>query len=289
MDSLVKEDAGAGAGADPGRLPSIRRVGPGAPFRWLDGALVDLTRAPLPAFLHGLVIALVSAGLALALLRDWGAFWTVALSCGFVLLAPLLAMGPYETGRLLEAGRRPTVGATFLVRRALRGDVVLLGVGLFALFALWLRAAQIVYGLSTFTLHDTPAQLAAFAFGTAEGRTMLAVGSGVGAVFGLVTFSAVVVAAPMLLDARVGVFAAVATSVRATIANFWPLMLWAALIVALVALCAVTGFLPMVIVFPWLGLASWRAYRDIVAADGMLAPEAGLPADGGPDPAPTAP
>ncbi|MCA6330256.1 MAG: DUF2189 domain-containing protein, partial [Phenylobacterium sp.] len=273
MDSLVKEDAGAGAGADPGRLPSIRRVGPGAPFRWLDGALVDLTRAPLPAFLHGLVIALVSAGLALALLRDWGAFWTVALSCGFVLLAPLLAMGPYETGRLLEAGRRPTVGATFLVRRALRGDVVLLGVGLFALFALWLRAAQIVYGLSTFTLHDTPAQLAAFAFGTAEGRTMLAVGSGVGAVFGLVTFSAVVVAAPMLLDARVGVFAAVATSVRATIANFWPLMLWAALIVALIALCAVTGFLPMVIVFPWLGLASWRAYREMVAADGMLAPE----------------
>ena len=52
---------------------------------------------------------------------------------------------------------------------------------------------------------------------------------------------------------------------------------------------AVTGFLPMVIVFPWLGLASWRAYREMVAADGMLAPEAGLPADGGPDPAPTAP
>jgi uncharacterized membrane protein len=277
MDPLAREDAGAGA--DPGRLPTIRRVGQGAPFRWLDGAMVDLARAPLPAFLHGLVIALVSAGLALALLRDWGAFWTVALSCGFVLLAPLLAMGPYETGRLLESGRRPTVGGTFLVGRALRGEVVLLGVGLFVLFALWLQAAQIVYGLSTFTLHETPAQLAAFAFGSAEGRTMLAVGSAVGAVFGLVTFSAVVVAAPMLLDARVSVFAAVATSVRATAANFWPLMMWAVLIIALVALCAVTGFLPMVIVFPWLGLASWRAYREMVAADGMLAPETGAQGD----------
>ena len=108
---------------------------------------------------------------------------------------------------------------------------------------------------------------------------MLAVGSAVGAVFGLVTFSAVVVAAPMLLDARVSVFAAVATSVRATAANFWPLMLWAVLIIALVALCAVTGFLPMVIVFPWLGLASWRAYREMVAADGMLAPETGAQGD----------
>lgn len=108
---------------------------------------------------------------------------------------------------------------------------------------------------------------------------MLMVGSAVGAVFGLVTFASVVVAAPMLLDARVGAFAAVATSVRATAANFGPLMLWAALIAALVGLTAVTGFLPMVIVFPWLGLATWRAFRDLVASDGMLAPDAGVSAD----------
>ncbi len=49
------------------------------------------------------------------------------------------------------------------------------------------------------------------------------------------------------------------------------------LVAAMLALCAVTGFLPMVIVFPWLGLASWRAYREMVAADGMLAPEAEAP------------
>lgn len=184
-------------------------------------------------------------------------------------------MGPYETGRLLEAGLRPSVARTLLVRRALRGDVAALGAGLFMLFGLWLQAAQIVYGLSTFTLHDTPAQLAAFTFGTVEGRAMLAAGSAVGAAFGLVTFSAVVAAAPMLLDARVGVFAAVATSVRVTAANFGPLMLWAGLILALVALSAATGFALMVLAFPWLGLASWRAFRDLVVSDGMLAPDQG--------------
>jgi uncharacterized membrane protein len=35
----------------------------------------------------------------------------------------------------------------------------------------------------------------------------------------------------------------------------------------------------MIIVFPWLGLASWRAFRDLVAPDGMLAPDAGVSAD----------
>jgi hypothetical protein len=29
----------------------------------------------------------------------------------------------------------------------------------------------------------------------------------------------------------------------------------------------------MVLVFPWLGLASWRAFRDLVAQDGMLGAE----------------
>ena len=265
--------------ADAAKLPTIRKVGPAAPLRWLAAALGDLSRAPLPSFFHGLVLTLVSVGLSLSLLREWGAFWTIALTFGFILVAPLLAMGPYETGRLLEAGRKPTVGRTLLVRRALRADVVVLGVGLFFLFALWLRAAQVVYGLSTFTLHDTPEQLAAFAFGTDEGRVMLLVGSAVGAVFAFLTFSCVVVAAPMLLDARVGVFAAVATSVRATLANLAALLIWAGLIVALVALTAVTGFLPMIIVFPWLGLASWRAFRDLVAPDGMLAPDAGVSAD----------
>ena len=267
------------AGPDAARLPSIRKVGPDAPFRWLAGGLGDLARAPGVCLVHGVILAAVSLGLSAALLSAWGAFWAVALVFGFILLAPLLAMGPYETGRLLEAGRRPTLGRTLLVRRAVRGDVAALGAGLLILFGLWLQAAQIVYGLSTWTLHDTPGELIRFAFGTAEGRTMLVVGSAVGAVFAFVTFSAVVVAAPMLLDARTGVFAAVATSVRAVGANFGPLMLWAGLILALVALSAASGFALMAVVFPWLGLASWRAFRDLVAPDGMLAPDAGLSAD----------
>jgi len=244
-------------------------VGPDAPLRWLAGGLGDLARVPGVCLVHGVILAAVSLGLSAALLSAWGAFWPVALVFGFILIAPLLAMGPYETGRLLEAGRRPTLGRTLLVRRAVRGDVAALGAGLLILFGLWLQAAQIVYGLSTWRLDETPAELAAFALGTGEGRTMLLVGSGVGAVLGLLTFACVVVAAPMLLDARMGVFAAVAKSVRALSANFWPL----------VALSAVSGFALMAVVFPWLGLASWRAFRDRVAPDGMLAPDAGLSAD----------
>ncbi|MDP3299097.1 MAG: hypothetical protein Q8M38_03240, partial [Phenylobacterium sp.] len=44
-----------------------------------------------------------------------------------------------------------------------------------------------------------------------------------------------------------------------------PMILWAALIAGLLLASAATGFLALVVVFPWLGLSSWRAYRALVA------------------------
>jgi len=32
----------------------------------------------------------------------------------------------------------------------------------------------------------------------------------------------------------------------------------------LLLIAAASGFLSLVVIFPWLGLASWRAYRELV-------------------------
>ena len=74
----------------------------------------------------------------------------------------------------------------------------------------------------------------------------------------------VVVAAPMLLDKRYHVFVAVVTSLRAVLVNPWPLLLWAFLIVLIMALGTLTAFLGLIIAFPVIGLASWHAYRELV-------------------------
>ena len=94
---------------------------------------------------------------------------------------------------------------------------------------------------------------------------MLMAGTVTGGVLAFVAYALVVVSAPMLLNSGSNVFAAVATSVRTVNANFFPLLLWAVIITLLLVMSAATGFLALVIVFPWLGLASWRAYRDLVA------------------------
>jgi len=43
------------------------------------------------------------------------------------------------------------------------------------------------------------------------------------------------------------------------------MMLWALLIVIMTMIGIATGFLGLVIVFPWIGLSSWHAYRSLVA------------------------
>lgn len=247
------------------RLPDINAVGLDAPFRWLAGGWRDLWAAWAPNLACGLLTAACCAGVGAALVLTNLAYWAFILTCGFVFVAPVLAMGPYETGRRLEAGERPTFASTFYVPQAYRQDVAYLGLALLIIFFIWGQVAQIVYGLSTFQIHRTAEALADFALNTADGRRMVVVGSLIGGAIAFLTYCLVVVSAPMLLDRGRSVFEATVTSVRAVNRNLLPMLVWAFVIAALTLGSAATGFAALVVVFPWLGLASWRAYRDLVA------------------------
>lgn len=245
--------------------PAVRTVPLAAPFQWLAGAWADMGKGLWPLLAYGLALALFSLWLVGALIASNAAFWVLALTCGFVFIAPMLAMGLYEAGRRIELGERPKLMQMLFVQGAVRQDVLYLGLALTLIYLLWGRIAQIVYGLSTYRLHRTVEEFLTFALHTDEGRTMLISGSIIGGVIAFFTYALVVVSAPMLLDRRADVFSAVFTSLRATALNFWPLMLWAAIIVVLVLAAVATNFLGFIVIFPWLGLASWRAYRALVS------------------------
>ena len=70
---------------------------------------------------------------------------------------------------------------------------------------------------------------------------------------------------PYLLDRRhSNMFEAIATSVAAVRINARPMLLWAALIVFLVALGMVPGMIGLVVTLPLVAHATWHAYRDVV-------------------------
>lgn len=247
-----------------GTLPKVREIGFSAPFGWLAGAWRDLWRAPVPCLIYGVAMAAVSAGLVALLVMTNASFLALSLTCGFVFVAPMLAMGLYEAGRVLEAGGRPTLTEMVFVKRAFSSDAAYLGLFLLLIYLLWGRIAQLVYGLSTWHLHDTVEKFVTFALTTGEGHDMLMTGTMIGGVIAFFVYMSVVVAAPMLLDRRTNVFAATVTSFTAVAANPGPMLVWAGIIVTLLLASAATGFAAFIIVFPLLGLASWRAYRALV-------------------------
>ncbi|WP_372930940.1 DUF2189 domain-containing protein [Methyloceanibacter sp.] len=247
-----------------GGLPEVALVSMKAPFCWLAGGWSDLWKAPGPCLVYGLIMALISFGLCYALVVSDAEFWVLALTVGFVFVAPMLAMGLYEAGRQIERGEKPTLGEMLYVRSAVRVDLAYLGLFLVLIYLLWGRIAQIVYGLSTYQLHRTVEDFVEYAIGTPDGQTMLLTGTLIGGAIAYLTYCAVVIAAPMLLDQKTGVFAAIVTSVRTVADNFWPMTLWAVIIAVLVLISAATGFIAFIVIFPWLGLATWRAYRELV-------------------------
>jgi len=243
---------------------AVNIVGPLAPLRWLALSWGDLWSAPWPCLAYGLGVALLSFGLSYIVYATNAAFWALILTCGFVFVAPMLAMGLYAAGRSIEQGETPTLRRMLFVRSAFRQDMAYLGLALLLIYLLWGRVAQVVYGLSTYSFHRTISDFAAFAVGTGEGHNMLMVGSIIGGPIAFFTYCLVVVSAPMMLDREVSVFEAVFTSIKTVTANPGPMLLWAVIIVVFTLSTAVTAFAALTLVFPWLGLASWRAYRDLV-------------------------
>jgi len=184
MWRLVRDLRATGVGgkgghpmATQGGLPAINDIRVTDPFRWLGRAWLDLWRAPLPLLTYGLLLAAASAALAYGIYVTNAAFWVLALTFGFVFVAPVLAMGPYEAGRRLEIGQRPKLADILLVRTALRQDVAYLGLALLLIYFLWGRIAQVVYGLSTYQLYHTAPEFIEFALRTPEGHNMLMAGS----------------------------------------------------------------------------------------------------------------
>ncbi len=223
-----------------------------------------MMHAPVPALIYGGAVALASFAIWRALIASDLAFWALSLSCGFVFVAPMLAMGLYEAGRRISNGEQPTLAHMLAVRSAVRADVFYLGLALLLIYLMWGRIAQIVYGLSTYRLHTSVDEFVAYSTQTSEGLTMLATGTIVGGIMAFFTFAITVVSAPILLDQRTSVFEAMFTSIRAVAKNFAPMLLWAALITLALLACAATSWLGLIVIFPWLGLSSWRAYLDIV-------------------------
>ena len=91
------------------------------------------------------------------------------------------------------------------------------------------------------------------------------VGTAVGAIFAGLVFVASAFSLPMMLDRNTDAITSALTSINAVKSNIPAMLVWAALIVSLVLVGFATAFVGFAVVLPWIGHATWHAYRETIA------------------------
>ncbi len=247
-------------------MPAIRKIELDRPWQWLVKGWQDMRQAPVVSYTYGVLAAITGYVLLVGLLWLDLLYLLLPMTAGFLIVGPILTVGLYEVSRRAELGERTTLAEALGAFRRNASQIALVGMALLLLMFTWARLAAMIFFLYFGLQPPSFENLIVATFLEADTLPFLIVGTLVGGVLALLTYSISVVSIPLLLDRpQANVIDAIATSFRTVQANFLPMLFWAVLIVVFTAAGLVTLFLGLIVTLPLIGHATWHAYRDLVS------------------------
>lgn len=231
------------------------------PFRWLLLGWRDLMAAKGISLFYGVCFFLMALVLG-AVFRSKPEY-AMSIASGCLLVGPFLAMGLYEVSRRREQGLTPELGASLTCWDTHLRSMGMLVLVLIVLELLWGRASLVVFAVFFNTGMPSTTGVIRAIFNP-ENWEFLVVYLVVGGMFAGLVFSVAVVSIPMILDRDTDAISAAITSLQVVFGNTAVMLLWGALLTGLVVVALVPWGLGLLVIGPWLGHASWHAYRGSV-------------------------
>jgi uncharacterized membrane protein len=241
-------------------FPPIRRVGMFRSLVWLQLGWKDFCASPKVSLFYGVCFA--TMGLILTKILANVPQYLSAMSCGFLLLGPLLSLGLYDISRRLEQEKSRML-VTLFSMRGRWSNIGILALVLAVIMLVWARASLVVFALfynkGMPTMQGFLSQL--FSLSNLE---FLAVYSCIGFIFASIVFAISWVSIPLMLDRDTDAITAMIISTVSLFINVPATIVWALMIVGFVVLGFLTWNLGLIIAMPVVGHATWHAYREIV-------------------------
>ncbi len=234
------------------------------PWTWLAAGWNDLRRTRWIGLTYGLIFVVLGYAVTVGLYQLGYYYLIWPMSAGFVLVAPVFAVGIYELSRRLESGETPTFASALTAWRRAPGRILGSGLAMAFFLILWVRTAALIYVINFPYGMLTLQNLLNTTLFSVDGLTFLAVGTVIGAVFAVFAFLISAVSLPMMLGERADFLPALLTSVFAVARNPRAMIVWAAIIVVVMAAGMVTAFVGLSLTLPLIGHATWHAYRALV-------------------------
>jgi uncharacterized membrane protein len=239
----------------------IHRVPATRPFVWLSEGWDDLMHHRGASLAYGAIVSVLGA---LILAYDRHPFYLAAVTSAFLLVGPIFTAGLCELSRCRDHGE-PTDFQTSLLALARNRDKLLdFSRTLLVMAVTW-------FALSAFFLYGATGTLAPSVETTVWGDVMRHLSSTqfaaytiIGGLLAVVVFAVSVVSVPLIIERHVDARIAMRMSLRVTARDLPAMLVWAALIVSLVFVGFATQLIGMLLIFPLLGHATWRAYRELV-------------------------
>lgn len=124
------------------RFPVVRKIQSSNIIDWLRRGLDDVRQAQFASLFYGIIFA--CAGILMHTVLFDASWLLSALTTGFLLIGPFLAMGLYDLSRRIELGEKPVLIPSLSAWRA-----NLMNVGIFAgvlvvILLIWARASLVI-------------------------------------------------------------------------------------------------------------------------------------------------